>query len=84
MDIQCLFIAFIYEKCQMRILRSWQYLERASLRLQAYISRKRRRQDLFGDQGLDDQTLVHRLFWSCVKAEWFVTLIQAFYTSAAL
>ena len=72
LDIPCLFLAFIYEKCCLRILRSWQYLEQASSRLQMFIARRRRHYELHGEDNTEVQPTVHRLFASCVKAEWYV------------
>lgn len=40
LDIQCLFLAFVYEKCRLRPLRACFYIQQASTRLQAHHLRR--------------------------------------------
>ncbi|KAH8878695.1 hypothetical protein GQ53DRAFT_739821 [Thozetella sp. PMI_491] len=67
LDIQCLFLASIYERCLMRPLRSWHLLHRASSCLQTLILRRVRWHSQLGNRRA--QLLEQRLYWSCVKAE---------------
>lgn len=69
-DLQCLFIASIYEKFLLRPLRSWQYIQAASLRLQTHLARKNRRYVMQHDAETEKtHQLEQRLFLSCVRAE---------------
>ncbi|KXH29217.1 hypothetical protein CSIM01_00945 [Colletotrichum simmondsii] len=69
-DIQCLFLASMYEKCRLRPLRACFYIQQASTRLQAHLLRRGRR-PWRGPSGREEPTqpLEQRLFWSCFKAE---------------
>ncbi|KAK1724247.1 uncharacterized protein BDZ83DRAFT_579008 [Colletotrichum acutatum] len=70
LDIQCLFLASMYEKCRLRPLRACFYIQQASTRLQAHLLRRGRR-PWRGASGREEPTqpLEQRLFWSCFKAE---------------
>ncbi|KAF6833064.1 hypothetical protein CPLU01_05743 [Colletotrichum plurivorum] len=70
LDIQCLFLASMYEKCRLRPLRACFYIQQASTRLQAHLLRRGRRpwSEASGRE-MPTQPLEQRLFWSCFKAE---------------
>ncbi|KAF4913604.1 hypothetical protein CGCVW01_v010797 [Colletotrichum viniferum] len=70
LDIQCLFLASMYEKCRLRPLRACFYIQQASTRLQAHLLRRGRR-PWRAASGREDPTqpLEQRVFWSCFKAE---------------
>lgn len=60
-DIQCLFLAHIYEKCALRPLEAAYYIQQASIRLQVHMAHK--------DSSYCETGLTDRLFWSTVRAE---------------
>ncbi|KAI8185839.1 hypothetical protein K4K51_011277 [Colletotrichum sp. SAR 10_75] len=70
LDIQCLFLASMYEKCRLRPLRACFYIQQASTRLQAHLLRRGRR-PWRAASGSEEPTqpLEQRVFWSCFKAE---------------
>lgn len=70
LDIQCLFLASMYEKCRLRPLRACFYIQQASTRLQAHLLRRGRR-PWRAASGREEPTqpLEQRVFWSCFKAE---------------
>ncbi|KAL0937151.1 uncharacterized protein CTRU02_206882 [Colletotrichum truncatum] len=70
LDIQCLFLASMYEKCRLRPLRACFYIQQASTRLQAHLLRRGRRpwRETSGREE-PTQPLEQRVFWSCFKAE---------------
>ncbi|CAH0045643.1 unnamed protein product [Clonostachys solani] len=63
-DIQCLFLASMYEKVTLNIMKAWDYIKDACSRLQTYLARRRR---MTHKQRPDH--LEPRIFWSCMKAE---------------
>jgi hypothetical protein len=70
LDIQCLFLAFIYEKTYFRHLQAWFYLQQAATRLQVRLLKTGTRPRA-NCQSLrtDDIHIEQRLFWSCFRAE---------------
>lgn len=66
LDIQCLYLAGIYEKHTLRILQAWFWTEQACSRLHAYLLCQRRPT---GPYEQSDHRLEQRLYWSCIKAE---------------
>ncbi|KAL3298362.1 C6 zinc finger domain-containing protein [Colletotrichum asianum] len=70
LDIQCLFLASMYEKCRLRPLGACFYIQQASTRLQAHLLRRGRR-PWRAASGREEPTqpLEQRVFWSCFKAE---------------
>ncbi|KAF9875180.1 hypothetical protein CkaCkLH20_07446 [Colletotrichum karsti] len=70
LDIQCLFLASMYEKCRLRPLRACFYIQQASTRLQTHLLRRGRRpwREANGREK-PTQPLEQRVFWSCFKAE---------------
>lgn len=69
-DIQCLFLASMYQKCALRPLEAWFHVHQAATRLQArHLGRIAGLQR--GASG-NEKWLSHleqRLLWSCFKAE---------------
>lgn len=71
-DIQCLFLASIYEKYAFRPLQSWYYLQQAANRLQARHWRKVFTLQTPSSGRTNRPSAYHlsqRLLWSCYKAE---------------
>ncbi|KAK1700843.1 hypothetical protein BDP55DRAFT_625113 [Colletotrichum godetiae] len=70
LDIQCLFLASMYEKCRLRPMRACFYIQQASTRLQTHLLRRGRRpwKEASGREE-PTQPLQQRVFWSCFKAE---------------
>ncbi|KAK1622115.1 hypothetical protein BDP81DRAFT_455672 [Colletotrichum phormii] len=70
LDIQCLFLASMYEKCCLRPMRACFYIQQASTRLQTHLLRRGRRpwKEASGWEE-PTQPLEQRVFWSCFKAE---------------
>jgi hypothetical protein len=66
-DIQCLFLASMYEKLTLNIIKAWEYTKDACSRLQTYLARCRRMPYKQRPDHLEP-----RVFWSCMKAERFV------------
>lgn len=60
-DVQCLFLAHIYEKCALRAVEAAYYIQQASIRLQVHISRSNAFNNVDG--------LMDRLYWSIIRAE---------------
>ena len=65
LDMQCFFFACIYEKCSLRPLQAWFYVQQVCSRLQARLLRKGRDLHLT-NSGSGAET---RLFWSCIRLE---------------
>uniref|UniRef100_A0A0B7KLZ6 Zn(2)-C6 fungal-type domain-containing protein n=2 Tax=Bionectria ochroleuca TaxID=29856 RepID=A0A0B7KLZ6_BIOOC len=63
-DIQCLFLASMYEKLTLNIIKAWEYTKDACSRLQTYLARCRRMPYKQRPDHLEP-----RIFWSCMKAE---------------
>ncbi|CAG9983799.1 unnamed protein product [Clonostachys byssicola] len=63
-DIQCLFLASMYEKLTLNIIKAWEYIKDACSRLQTYLARCRRMPHKQRPDHLEP-----RIFWSCMKAE---------------
>ncbi len=68
-DIQCFFLAGVYDRAVMKPLQAWYHTEQACSRLHIYLSRR-------GPLPADDpesmsntRRLEQRLYWSCVRAE---------------
>ncbi|KAH6896640.1 hypothetical protein B0T10DRAFT_161831 [Thelonectria olida] len=66
LDIQCLFLASMYEKYRLQPLQAWFHLREASSRLQAHLLGQRQ---LPSQPGASSQHLEQRVFWSCWRAE---------------
>lgn len=74
LDIQCLFLAFIYEKTYFRHLQAWFYLQQAAARLQVRLLKTGTRPWASCESsGPDDLHIEQRVFWSCFRAERLVT-----------
>ncbi|KAJ3550109.1 hypothetical protein NM208_g145 [Fusarium decemcellulare] len=70
LDIQCLFLAFIYEKTYFRHLQAWFYLQQAASRLQVRLHKSGTRPwASFQSSEADHLHIEQRLFWSCFRAE---------------
>ncbi|RMJ14395.1 hypothetical protein CDV36_005933 [Fusarium kuroshium] len=70
LDIQCLFLAFIYEKTYFRHLQAWFYLQQAATRLQVRLLKTGTRPWVTCDSsGPNDLHIEQRVFWSCFRAE---------------
>ncbi|VUC35050.1 unnamed protein product [Clonostachys rosea] len=69
-DIQCLFLAFVYEKTYFRLLQAWFYLQQAADRLKVRLARNNV-MPWMSDQNsrTRDLHLEQRVFWSCFRAE---------------
>lgn len=70
-SIQCHYFAGLYQKFSIRPLSAWTLLQQASVRFQAYLYAKA----LSGNGSDVAKSAPHieqRLYWSCVKAEWYV------------
>lgn len=69
-DIQCFFLASVYEKYALRPLQAWFCIQQASTRLQAHLLGSG--QQLWNSVNLGNTHAHHleqRVFWSCFKAE---------------
>jgi hypothetical protein len=66
LDIQCLFLASMYEKYRLQPLQAWFHLREASSRLQAHLLGQRQQP---GQPASSGQHLEQRVFWSCWRAE---------------
>ncbi|KAJ5771134.1 uncharacterized protein N7511_003185 [Penicillium nucicola] len=66
LDIQCLYLAGMYEKHTLRILQAWFFTEQACSRLHAYLLCQRGPTE---PSEQSDHRLEQRLYWSCIKAE---------------
>lgn len=66
LEIQCFYLAGIYEKHTLRILRAWFSIEQACSRLHAFILYKGRPTRAYEQ---NECHLEQRLYCSCVKAE---------------
>ncbi|KAJ5137174.1 hypothetical protein N7448_005728 [Penicillium atrosanguineum] len=66
LDIQCLYLAGIYEKHTLGVLQAWFWIEQACSRLHAYILCKGRPTGVYEE---NERRLEQRLYCSCVKAE---------------
>ncbi|KAI8716963.1 Fungal-trans domain-containing protein [Fusarium sp. LHS14.1] len=70
LDIQCLFLAFIYEKTYFRHLQAWFYLQQATARLQVRLMKTGARPWVSCESsGPNDLHIEQRVFWSCFRAE---------------
>ncbi|KAI8675992.1 Fungal-trans domain-containing protein [Fusarium keratoplasticum] len=70
LDIQCLFLAFIYEKTYFRHLQAWSYLQQAAARLQVRLLKTGTRPwATCASSGPNDLHIEQRVFWSCFRAE---------------
>ncbi|KAK7417621.1 hypothetical protein QQX98_004442 [Neonectria punicea] len=67
-DIQCLFLASMYDKYCLQPLQAWFHLREASVRLHAHLLGQRQH---LGNPGsaVSSQHLEQRVFWSCWRAE---------------
>ncbi|ROW08387.1 hypothetical protein VMCG_03099 [Cytospora schulzeri] len=65
LDMQCFFVASIYEKCCLRPLQAWFYIQQVCTRLQTHLLRKGKASRI-ADSGSGVEA---RLFWSCIRAE---------------
>ncbi|UKZ91693.1 uncharacterized protein TrAFT101_006664 [Trichoderma asperellum] len=85
-DIQCLFFASVFEKYALRPLDAWFYVQMACMRLEALLVR-RGYTHLHNDGSMPTRTtmttevmnnptylLEQRVFWTCIKAERFVSV----------
>lgn len=63
-DIQCLFLASMYEKYCLQPLQAWFHLREASSRLQAHLLGQRQQPVQPSGRHLEQ-----RVFWSCWRAE---------------
>ncbi|KAH6884451.1 hypothetical protein B0T10DRAFT_130882 [Thelonectria olida] len=69
-DVQCFFLASVYEKYALRPLQAWFCIQQASTRLQAHLLGSG--QQLWNSAKLRNTHTHHleqRVFWSCFKAE---------------
>ncbi|KAF5004851.1 hypothetical protein FDECE_8667 [Fusarium decemcellulare] len=70
LDIQCLFLAFIYEKTYFRHLQAWFYLQQAATRLQVLLLKSGTRPwASLQSSEPSNRHIEQRLFWSCFRAE---------------
>jgi len=73
LDIQCLFLAFIYEKTYFRHLQEWLYLQQATARVQVRLLKTGTRPWANSESsGSNDLHIEQRVFWSCFRAKRFV------------
>ncbi|KKK24401.1 hypothetical protein ARAM_004377 [Aspergillus rambellii] len=68
-DIQCLYLAGIYEKHMLRILQAWFWTQQSCARLHAYLLCKGTPVSRVDGSSQNDHRLEQRLYWSCIKAE---------------
>ena len=71
-DIQCFFLAAMFEKTALHPLRAWHHIQQACNRLETrLLQRGEKPSALFKEPKPDDYHLEQRLFWSCFRAERF-------------
>ncbi|RSL74105.1 hypothetical protein CEP53_000498 [Fusarium sp. AF-6] len=69
-DIQCFFLAGMFEKTALRPLRAWHHIQQACSRLVTrLLQRGERPLAPFNDLNPENHHLEQRLFWSCLRAE---------------
>ena len=66
---QCHYLAGIYEMCCMRILRAWAHYQQAGVHLQVILCQKPQSCTPDTLLGRENQELLERLQFSCVKTE---------------
>jgi len=72
--VQCQYLAGLYEKFLVRPLAAWSLFQSASSQFQAYLYAKGLAVASQGEfqEGKRARHIEQRLYWSCVKAEWYV------------
>ncbi|RSL91448.1 hypothetical protein CDV31_015465 [Fusarium ambrosium] len=69
-DIQCFFLAGMFEKTALRPLRAWHHIQQACSRLVTRLLQRGERPSApFNDLNPENHHLEQRLFWSCLRAE---------------
>ena len=69
-DIQCLFLAAMFEKTSLRPLRAWHLIQQACNCLETrLLQRGEKPSTLFREPNPENHHLEQRLFWSCLRAE---------------
>ncbi|OTA91514.1 hypothetical protein M434DRAFT_342912 [Hypoxylon sp. CO27-5] len=71
-SIQCTYFAGLYEKFAIRPLDAWHRLQSACVRFQALLYAKALSSNTGGREEQRARHIEQRLYWSCVKAEWYV------------
>lgn len=69
MAIQCFFLIGVYEMYMLRPLQAWDSFHRACVAFRMHIAAESKMSATF-DRPL--RTLQNRLYWSCLKSEWYV------------
>ncbi|KAM5384631.1 hypothetical protein ACJZ2D_001376 [Fusarium nematophilum] len=69
-DIQCFFLATMFEKTALRPLRAWHHIQQACNRLETRLLQRGERPLVpFREPNPENHLLEQRLFWSCLRAE---------------
>lgn len=65
---QCYLLSGIFEAYCLQPLRAWASFKEACITIQIYLKTRGRHGGSF------DESLERRLYWSCLKSEWYVNL----------